>query len=90
MADRWQACGSGGDVETVGRWNRSPVERCQSLEILLVAQIPTSQRATPSAQVKVKKGTIGEDPCNFMDGAVAGPGSESYKIAIIGYRGAQT
>ena len=72
MADRWQAGGSGGDVETVGRWNRSPVERSQSLEILLVAQIPTSQRATPSAQVK--KGTIGINRV-FADGAVAGTGS---------------
>ena len=88
MEGGWQAGGGGSDVEAVGRWNRSPVERCQSLEILLVAQIPTSLRATPSAQVKVKKGTIGEDSCNFMDGAVAGPGSESYEIAMIGYLGA--
>ena len=61
---------------------RSPIERC--------LRTPISQRATPSAQVKVKKGTIGEDSCNFMDGAVAGPGSESYEIAIIGHLGAQT
>ena len=84
MEGGWQAGGGGGgggDVEAVGRWNRSPVERCQSLEILLIAQIPTSQRATPSAQVK--KGIIGINRIS-TDGAAAGTCSGFVDLGVIG------